>query len=276
MKRGLVLLSAMALCVGGIFTSLASADTVGFVSFTDVDAKDVIFAAAGNAGNAAAITAAFDQNGTQAFAPVDIPLGAYGAGAVVTFNSIGGHVNCCGSATPMTPPDGDSGSTNLNAVKGISGIAAPTTMFLTGVFTNGNPAALVPPASLNFNTLTESFASLSPAMNQTFFIGDGLTGPRRLETDIRHPLGSHRSVARDSGRIRLQRNAQLLWGQHGLLYRPVCRHHSGLRSGARTRQSIAPGDWTLWPGCGEAASRKAEQKPLSSTSATFPIASRPA
>jgi PEP-CTERM motif len=175
MKRGLVLLSAMALSVGGIFTSLASADTIGFVSFTAVDAKDVIFAAAGNAGNAAAITAAFDQNGTQAFAPVDIPLGAYGAGAVVTFNSIGGAVNCCGS-TPTTAPDGDPGGTNLNAVNGISGIAAPTTMFLTGVFTNGNPAALVPPASLNFTTLTESFASLSPAMNQTFFVGDGLTG----------------------------------------------------------------------------------------------------
>ena len=175
MKRGLMLLSAVALCVGGIFTSPASADTIGFVPFTAVDAKDVIFAAAGNAGNAAQITAAFNQNGTQAFAPVDIALGTYGAGAAVTFNSIAGFVDCCGS-TPTTPPDGDSGGTNLNAVNGISGIAAPTHMFLTGVFTNGNPGALVPPASLNFNTLTESFASLSPAMNQTFFIGDGRTG----------------------------------------------------------------------------------------------------
>ena len=176
MKRGLMLLSAVALCVGGIFTSLASADTIGFVPFTAVDAKDVIFAAAGNAGNAAQITAAFNQNGTQAFAPVDIALGAYGAGAVVTFNSIAGTVNCCNSP-PATPPDGDSGtSTNLSPVNGISGIVAPTNMFLAGVFTNGNPAALVAPASLNFTTLTESFASLSPAMNQTFFVGDGLTG----------------------------------------------------------------------------------------------------
>jgi hypothetical protein len=175
-----MILALVGLALG--VSASAKADTIGFVSFGSVSAQGVIFAAAGNAGNAATITAAFHQNGTQAFAPVDILLGSFGAGAFVQFGSISGGVNCCGN-NPTTPPDGDPpnisgfpGSTSLSAFNGISGINAPTVMFLVGVFTNGNPGALSPPATLNFNTLTEGFSSLSPLINQTFFIGDGLTG----------------------------------------------------------------------------------------------------
>jgi hypothetical protein len=174
MKKTTAILSATVVACLALASAPAKADTLGFVPFGSVDAKSVVFAAAGNAGNAAAITAAFHQNGTVALAPVDITLGTYGAGAFVTFDSVSGHVNCC-NGSPTTPPDGDPGITALSPFNSISGISAPTDMFLAGVFTSGTPSGSAP-ATLNFNTLTESFSSLAPLLNQTFFIGDGLTG----------------------------------------------------------------------------------------------------
>lgn len=48
---------------------------------------------------------------------------------------------------------------------------------LIGVFLSASQPSLSPaPAGLNFRTLGTSFASLSPALQQPFFIGDGLTG----------------------------------------------------------------------------------------------------
>ena len=50
-------------------------------------------------------------------------------------------------------------------------------MFLVGVFL-GSSLPPVQPPRLDFspNALTEHFLSLSPALGQVFFIGDGLTG----------------------------------------------------------------------------------------------------
>ena len=46
-----------------------------------------------------------------------------------------------------------------------------------GVFeTATGPAGGPPPATLDFTVIGTSFASLSPALNQVFYIGDGLTG----------------------------------------------------------------------------------------------------
>ena len=52
-------------------------------------------------------------------------------------------------------------------------------MFLSGVFLdNTDPINLTAPASLDFSStsLGRSFSSLTPELQQTFFIGDGLTG----------------------------------------------------------------------------------------------------
>ena len=52
-------------------------------------------------------------------------------------------------------------------------------MFLSGVFLdNTDPINLTAPASLDFSStsLGHSFSSLTPELQQTFFIGDGLTG----------------------------------------------------------------------------------------------------
>ena len=47
-------------------------------------------------------------------------------------------------------------------------------MFLTGVFTDGTEPAGGGPSILDFTS--DGLASVAPALNQTFFIGDGLTG----------------------------------------------------------------------------------------------------
>jgi hypothetical protein len=65
---------------------------------------------------------------------------------------------------------------NMAAVGSISGITAPTSGFLTGVFENGATPSGNPPPTLNFNTIGTGFSTLAPKLNQLFFIGDGLTG----------------------------------------------------------------------------------------------------
>ena len=64
---------------------------------------------------------------------------------------------------------------------GLSGITAPGAGYLVGVFeTSTGPVGVAPP-SLNFlptslGGIGTNFSSLSPALNQVFYIGDGLTG----------------------------------------------------------------------------------------------------
>ena len=97
---------------------------------------------------------------------------------VIKFTNVEGTVSCCTGGSPSNGPDGGPGfsGTNVNAASGVSGIQnTGAIMFLTGVFTNGNPTDPAPAAFGNFDGAT-SFNSLSPALDQSFFIGDGLTG----------------------------------------------------------------------------------------------------
>lgn len=57
----------------------------------------------------------------------------------------------------------------------LSGITAPTAGFVAGVFVSGSVTA-APPSALNFASLGIDFATLAPSLQQSFFIGDGLTG----------------------------------------------------------------------------------------------------
>lgn len=60
---------------------------------------------------------------------------------------------------------------DLDPVAGISGYSGP--LGLVGVFlTDQDPQNSVPPSKINF----APFSTLSPGLNQVFFIGDGLTG----------------------------------------------------------------------------------------------------
>jgi hypothetical protein len=61
--------------------------------------------------------------------------------------------------------------------KSISGIKAPFAGYLVGVFVSKNGPKGPAPASLDFTTGTGTgFTTIAPELNQTFFIGDGLTG----------------------------------------------------------------------------------------------------
>ncbi|THD57485.1 PEPxxWA-CTERM sorting domain-containing protein [Phenylobacterium sp.] len=86
-------------------------------------------------------------------------------GATVTVN--GGNYNDADGAGSV------SGEFNTGA-NGISGITTSTAGFLAGTFVSGSPSPTAPTA-LDFSGGT-SFASLSPLLQQAFFIGDGLTG----------------------------------------------------------------------------------------------------
>jgi hypothetical protein len=96
------------------------------------------------------------------------------ADQVLTFSSVSGIADWGANDRP-TGPDGWPESQDISSVDGIAGIIDPTHRFyLTGVFvTDAEPADPAPPR-LSFGA--HNFASLLPGLNQTFFIGDGLTG----------------------------------------------------------------------------------------------------
>jgi hypothetical protein len=106
---------------------------------------------------------------------------AAAAGQVLTFSNISGTVNFAGYA-PETDTGGIedgraySSGTNISSYGGISGIRNNNAIaFLVGVFLNDSAPTDPAPLALDFTNNT-NFAQLSPLLNQTFFIGDGLTG----------------------------------------------------------------------------------------------------
>jgi hypothetical protein len=100
----------------------------------------------------------------------------------VTFSSITGTVIVnTGSGDNANDPDGvgaGSTSSSVNSLNGLSGITGPNAGFLVGVFENDIEPMDPAPAALNFSSIGTNFTSLSPLLNQVFFIGDGLTGDK--------------------------------------------------------------------------------------------------
>jgi hypothetical protein len=100
--------------------------------------------------------------------------------AIVGGSKIKGHCTApCISISSGWYSDADGVGTHLNtnisADESISGIQGPYLGFVTGVFESGPPTGDAPP-TLDFNTIGTNFSSLSPLIQQLFFIGDGLTG----------------------------------------------------------------------------------------------------
>ena len=104
---------------------------------------------------------------------------AAAAGQVLTFSNISGSVNFTGLSYTSTNGNGDGNymyGSNILSYGGISGIRNDNAFaFLVGVFLNDSAPTGSGPLPLDFTNNT-SFAELSPQLNQTFFIGDGLTG----------------------------------------------------------------------------------------------------
>ena len=90
-------------------------------------------------------------------------------GGPITLNDHGNYNNADGVGAAV--------ATSSNTGYGsISGITAPNAGYLVGLFVApGGPSGSAP-ASLNFVTSGTGFSTLSPLLDQVFFIGDGLTG----------------------------------------------------------------------------------------------------
>ena len=82
--------------------------------------------------------------------------------------------------THLNDPDGTGAypPTSSNTGAGsISGITAPLAGYLVGLFVPAGGPSGPAPAALDFTTgAGTSFTNLAPLIDQTFFVGDGLTG----------------------------------------------------------------------------------------------------
>ena len=87
-------------------------------------------------------------------------------------------------------PQGSPPSTNINSWGGISGLKHSLNTFLAGVFLASSPPTGSPPQILDFSG-NEDFLSLSPQLQQTFFIGDGHTSGGDLQR-FKVPTGATR------------------------------------------------------------------------------------
>ena len=134
--------------------------------------------------------------GSVSYNDVDAPLAYIGQyngpdGGAVLFQDVNWPNNFLTTSSPpgLLPPSAAGSPTtfymDMASFDGVSGLKlyesdpnARRVMFLAGVFTSNAVPANPAPAILDFSStgLGTGFASLSPLLNQTFYIGDGLTG----------------------------------------------------------------------------------------------------
>lgn len=148
------------LCGGGAMT-VASAQTI------TVPGKSNVF-------GAGHLTAPSPGGGTGGTLPPVISVAGGSLLSILATGTIAGDIN-----KPSNGPDGGTqySLTNVSSFGGISGIAHDSrTMFLVGVFVSNSEPSGAAPASLTYNLATAGLSNYSPLLNQTFFIGDGLTG----------------------------------------------------------------------------------------------------
>ncbi len=157
-------------------TILAMAANPAVAAPITVAATAEIYSAGGNTGLASGATS-----------PPSIALP--GGTVSVQFTSVTGSISCTVSAegcislnngSNYNDPDGAGAgaSTSSNTGAGaISGITSHNSGSLMGLFVAAGGPSGNAPAALNFTTGSGTgFTSLSPLLDQTFFIGDGLTG----------------------------------------------------------------------------------------------------
>jgi len=132
---------------------------------TDVDATDVIFAAGSQSSLLTSVA-----GGT---APVAISVAG---DSTITF-SVTGTITLNGGGN-YNDADGVGAAVSSSSETGygsISGITLPNAGDLVGVFLGAGGPTGSAPTALDFVGDT-SFTSLAPVLDQTFYIGDGLTG----------------------------------------------------------------------------------------------------
>jgi hypothetical protein len=125
--------------------------------------------------------------------PVSVAGVPVGGGSIYTFQASG--TVTYGQNCPITGPDGDLRWVDHRyngAANGLSDMTAPWNA-LVGVFLGPNQPNLNPtPSALVFNTQANvDYLTLSPALQQTFFIGDGLTSLGAIQR-VTAPAGATR------------------------------------------------------------------------------------
>ena len=105
----------------------------------------------------------------------DATLISFAAGSNNVFSfSVSGLVSCC-SDTPNLPPDGGGSGMNVGGGNGLSGLTGNGNIPFVAVFTtDADPYGSTAPTTLNFDKYNP--ASLSPELDQVFYVGDGKQG----------------------------------------------------------------------------------------------------
>ncbi len=118
---------------------------------------------------------------------ISVPTGAQ----KLRFTSVGGFVAVDGNT--FTAPDGDAAtfSVSTSATGGISAFGFPNFGVLTGVFLTDAEPVDPAPAALFTTASSGDFATLSPAIGQVFFIGNGKRADNSLQ-DLVIPSGATR------------------------------------------------------------------------------------
>jgi hypothetical protein len=118
--------------------------------------------------------------------PVQVPITVV-PGAALTFNASGAVGNDVTNPGGINDPDGGDffftqATPNVQGTpssNGLSAVNAPVNALLGVFLSDAQPNTSGPPPRLDFNPATGlglAFNSVSPALKQVFFIGDGLTG----------------------------------------------------------------------------------------------------
>jgi hypothetical protein len=123
--------------------------------------------------------------------PVRITGLNYAGGGVLTF-SVKGSVNYAG-APPTDPPDGDVNYVIHHATaaeNGMSDVVSPVDALMAVFLAVVPPNAIAAPATLDFSTpASRDYTTLSPLLQQVFFVGDGLTSTNVVQ-QIQIPVGA--------------------------------------------------------------------------------------
>jgi hypothetical protein len=169
-KLRLLAATTAALLVVGASATYADPISPGGSVSTTVSGVDSIYGIFGHSGDPGG-----ENGGDPASSPAHLVTFTAGSGNVFTF-SASGEIGCCThSLDSAYTPDGANAGMNVTGANGLSSLMGNSAIPLVGVFTTDtDPNGGVAPATLTFNH--DSPLSLSPLLDQVFYIGDGLTG----------------------------------------------------------------------------------------------------
>ncbi|MFT3818580.1 MAG: PEP-CTERM sorting domain-containing protein [Rubrivivax sp.] len=127
--------------------------------------------------------------------PVLVTGIGFAAGDVLRFSALGSTDHCSAGGCGLAGPEGDAaeGAFTHGALFGLSGLSAPIDSLIAVFLGSAQPDGSAAPATLDFGSAAaRDFASLSPLLQQVFFIGDGLRNDGVTLQDFVVPVGATR------------------------------------------------------------------------------------